>query len=265
VCCPAHTWIIVVTDYAAYCDSSGHPDNQPYVNVAGFVASEEGWLDFEPAWKDALKRNKLETVFHMVDFEFAHRRDPKRGKILDELTTIITEHVSGAFSIIVDMKAYRRVNDVYTLEEAVGTPYAIAARAVARGMNVWRKNELTTEDHLLVFMEEGTKHKGDMEEAFRRDKLPLPQTVPKSHPSMQPGDMLAWEVFHHLKYHDDRRSLRKLVQNTMPYPEMEGTFLEHNLIETCKNANALLRSSVPPNVEIVYDSRPKRIRRRTIK
>jgi hypothetical protein len=132
-------------------------------------------------------------------------------------------------------------------------------------MNAWKRLVFEEGGRSIVFMEDGTKHKGDMEEAFRRDALPVPQTVPKSHPAMQPGDMLAWEAFHYVRYNDRRRSLLNLIKGTLLCEEMEGIFREKNLVETCKRAGAPLRSSVPPNVAFVHHSRPKRIRRRTIR
>jgi hypothetical protein len=118
-------WIALMTEYAVYLDDSGHPDNQPYVVVAGFVAREEQWLAFESAWRSALKRNVLGSVFHMVEFESGPKTKAK-GKILEDLTTTISSHVQGAFSVFVDMEAYRKVNETYTLEECLGE--AVCAR-----------------------------------------------------------------------------------------------------------------------------------------
>ena len=77
------------------------------------------------------------------------------------------------------------------MKSAWGKPYALAARGVARGINSWKEMFFKLGDHLLVFVEEGTKHKGDMEEVFRRDAIPIPNTVPKKHPEAQAADMLA--------------------------------------------------------------------------
>jgi hypothetical protein len=81
------------------------------------------------------------------------------------------------------MKAYRKVNELYPLEECIGTPYVIAARAVAKGINEWKTKFCKSADNLRVFVEAGTKHMGDMQEAFRRDHLPVPQKTPKAHPA----------------------------------------------------------------------------------
>lgn len=193
---PSHK---VMSKYAVYLDDSGHPADQPYVVVAGFLSTEEGWLAFGPEWKAALKEHEVGDVFHMVDFH-GKRKKQEEGRVLQHLTEIILTHVHSAFSVIVDMAAYKKVNNLYPLEEDIGTPYAIAARGVAKGINKWKAKFCQPEDHLQVFVEEGTRHKGDMEEAFRRDHLPVLQTVPKADPSAQPADLLAWEVFHYSKY-----------------------------------------------------------------
>ncbi len=253
-----------MSEYRVYLDDSGHPNDQPYVIVAGFLSTEERWLTFEQAWEPLLIRHNLGTVFHMVDFEASKRTRREKGRILEDLTTVINNHVQTALSAAVDMHGYRRVNEFYALEEGIGTPYAVAARAVARGINSWKQRFFDQCDRLSVFIEEGTKHRGDMEEAFRRDKLPVPRTVPKRHARVQPADMLAWEVFHFIRYNDYRRSLVNLLKEKLPCIELEGIFRERNLIKTCKAANIPLRASMSPNTQFVYHSSPKRIRRRTI-
>ena len=72
-------WIAIMTEYAFYMDTSGHPDDQPYIVVAGFLGTEQHWLDFEPEWKAALKEHGLGTAFHMVDFESS--KPQNRGEI----------------------------------------------------------------------------------------------------------------------------------------------------------------------------------------
>ena len=52
-----------MTEYAIYLDGSGHPSDQPRVVAAGFLASEEQWLRFEPKWLAALEGTDLERFF----------------------------------------------------------------------------------------------------------------------------------------------------------------------------------------------------------
>ena len=250
-----------MADYAVYLDDSGHPSDQPYVVVAGFLSSEAGWLAFETDWKAALRKHKLGPVFHMAEFH-GKRSKGEEGKILEELTAIILKHLLYGFSVIIDMKDYRKVNDYCALEESIGTPFAIASRTVARGINEWKARHLKPGDRLVVFVEDGTKHMGDMEEAFRRDKLPVPQRAPKKHTAVQPGDLLAWETFHYCKRGDRRRCLVNLVKGMDMF---EGTMREHNLLHAAKAIGAPKRAGLTPNAQMFYHSTPKRLRKRTIK
>jgi hypothetical protein len=135
-----------MTEYAVYLDDSGHPSDQPYVVVAGFLSTKDGWTALESEWKAAVERHKLGCVFHMTDF---HGKRPRReeGKVLEDLTGITVRHAQGAFSVIVEMNAYKKLNELYALEECLGTPYAVAARTVAKGINVVEKEILQTHRH----------------------------------------------------------------------------------------------------------------------
>jgi hypothetical protein len=253
--------VVVVTEYAVYLDDSGHPADQPYVIAAGFLSTKEGWLAFEREWKAVLRKHMIGDVFHMADFH-GKRTKREEGKVMEDLTRIIVRRAQAAFSVIVEMKAYRKVNELYPLEECIGTPYAIAARAVAKGINEWKAKFYKPEDSLRVFVEAGTKHMGDMEEAFRRDHLPVPQKIPKAHPAVQPCDLFAWEVLHFSKHNDNRLSLFNLV--SVPYL-FEGIFREKNLMHAIAEVKIPLRAAMPDGVQYVYGTSPKRTRKRTIK
>jgi hypothetical protein len=252
-----------MSEYAGYFDAGGHPDNQPSVAVAGFIATAEQWLRFETPWNAALKKYDLGGAFHMTDFEAQKRNN--RGKILDDLTDIINEHTTAHFSCVVEMGPYRKVNEIYALEETIGTPYSIATRGVIRNINLWKRRAFQESDNFLIFVEEGTKHHGDMEEAFRRDTLPVPERVPKTRPPVQAADMLVWEVRQFSLRHDNRRSLLRLVNSGRPTPSDHGTFGEKELTSSCREFPVPRRKDLPQNAQIVYHSSPKRPRRRTIK
>jgi hypothetical protein len=250
-----------MTEYAVYLDDSGHPADQPYVIAAGFLSTTEEWLAFESEWKTALVKHQMGDVFHMTDFHGKHDK-PKEGIVLEDLTTITRKHTRATFSVVVEMEAYKKLNELYPLEECIGTPFAIAARTVGKGINNWKAKFFKSEDVLQVFLEAGTKHMGDMEEAFRRDHLPVPQKVTKAHTPTQPCDLLAWEVLHNLKHNDRRRSLLNLIRGPCLF---EGIMREKNLMHALTVAKIPPRTAMPSDVEYVYGTSPKRTRKRTIR
>lgn len=260
---PAETWIGVMADYALYMDDSGHPDNQPFVVAAGFVATEQHWLAFEPEWNGVLDQYGFTEAFHMTDFMSRERSTKRRSAIIDDLTAVIRRHTQASFTGAVDVTAYRKINEEYALEECLGTPFAIASRGMAKEMRGWKEQNLATGDHFLLFAESGTKHRGDMAEVFRRDRLPEPHNVPKSMPAVQPADMLAWEMFNHLKTGKQYRRVQRLIGDGATYGAL---FSEQDLKATCVAARVPLRSEMPPDAPpIVFHSALKRPRRRTIK
>jgi hypothetical protein len=100
-----------MTEYALYLDDGGHPDDQPALVVAGYVASEEQWREFESKWRNALKRFGLSEPFHMTDFMSGTRLSPlRRDQILSALANIIKSSTARPFAAGMDMKAYKKVN-----------------------------------------------------------------------------------------------------------------------------------------------------------
>jgi hypothetical protein len=252
-----------MADYAVYSDDSGHPDDQPFLVVAGYVGSEAQWLAFEPQWKEALARHGLEDGIHMTDFMRKHRRMKVRKPILDDLETIVRANGLVPVSGAVEIASYKKVNDQFAVEEILGTPYAMAMRAMAISVNKWKEENFKDGDNLLVFAERGTKHRGDMAEILKRDGLPEPVMVPKSLAMVQPADVLGWELFRFLK--ETQRVRRRMRRLAEVRPEYHTVFREKDLLASCNEVKIMLRSELSPTATIAFHSNPKRLRRRSIR
>jgi hypothetical protein len=255
-----------MTEYSLYLDDSGHPKDQPYVVVAGFVASKSQWLDFEPAWKAALARYGLGEVFHMTDFSSRNRKLSalKKEQILSSLRSVIRDHTVTAFASGVTMDAYRKVNEVYTLEESLGAPYALVGREITRQLRAWQQSFCEPDDRFLLFVEDGTLHFGDLEQIAKRDRLPNPIKVPKSLAAVQPADILGWEYFNYLRSNVISKNLMRLLRSRVATGTLFG---EADLLETCRLAKIMPREYKDrfPDKFISFHSEPKRPRRRTIR
>jgi hypothetical protein len=254
---------MVMADFALYLDDSGHPKDKPFVAVAGFIASESQWLEFDPKWKAALKKYGLGDAFHMTDFSAKGGKLSalKKEQILAALRKIIRDHTITAFASGVDIEAYRRVNADYTLEECLGAPYALVVREITRQLHAWQKIHCQPDDQFLIFVEEGTLHFGDLEQIAKRDKLPNPIKVPKKNSAVQPAEILGWEYFNYLRTKKISKNLWGLLRSRVA----TGTvFWESDLVETCKRASVIPRNSMTSKSTIAFHSNPKRKRRRTI-
>ena len=252
-----------MTEYSLYLDDSGHPKDQPYVVVAGFVATESQWLRFGPLWKAALAKYGLGEAFHMTDFSHQRRSALKKEQILSSLRNIIRSHTVAAFAGGVAMDDYRKVNEVYVLEEILGAPYALVVREITKQLRSWQEQVFSPEDRLLLFVEEGTLHFGDLEQIAKRDGLPTPFRVPKKLPAVQPADILGWEYFSYLRSNRISKNLMTLLRRR----NVTGTiFRESDLIETCRLIGVMTRQERDkfPDRAIRFHSALKRPRRRTI-
>lgn len=268
---PASTCLAIMTEYAAYFDDSGHPDDQAAVVVAGFIATEKNWLLFEREWQEILDREGME-LFHMADFVNSRIwPQHKKDSILRRLVNTIQIRTIRPICHIVMMKAYKDVNDKYTLEECVGTPYALAGRTVAASINRWKNSNMEEGDRILAFFEDGTKHKGDFIDTMQRDKLPCPAFVGKKEAvPCQAADWLAWEMFQSVKTSIPKVSenLARMVKS-LPDDDPDMAFYsEDDLLAMCQRFPGpviKLRSELPKDAKFSFHSSPKKPRKRTIK
>jgi hypothetical protein len=257
-----------MTDFALYLDDGGHPDDQPFVVVAGYVATESQWIAFEQGWRNALAKFNLGDAFHMTDFMQAKYSSLKRDHILSSLASLINANTLHPFVCAIEMVAYKKVNNEFAFEECHGAPYALALRSLTRNLNVWKAKTLQPGDHLFTFVEEGTKHFGDMLQVFKRDSLPLPTRTAKTTPPVQPADMLAWETFNWLRAGSPRKlgkNLNRLTRPTRKNEELGGIIYERDLRRICADTSVYPRSSLNPGDTIAFHSERKRKRKRTIK
>src|SRR5208337_4045565 len=126
---------------------------------------------------------------------------------------------------------------------------------LARQINDWKKASLGPEDHLLSFVEEGTKHYGEMEQVFKRDKLPILNKVPKSMAQVQPCDILAWESFNYLRTGEGSRPSRNLKRLTHYMRKQEnfgGIMWEWRLRKLCEETNVYPRAQMNPGDTIAF-------------
>lgn len=254
-----------MTEFSVFLDDSGHPNDQPYVVVAGYIASESQWLAFQPDWDRAIKKFHLTEPFHMTDFMQEKYTSIKRDQILSELAEITKRHTVWPFVSAVDMEAWKRVNEEFTLDECIGAPYAIAARNITKQLHEWKSECFSLGDHMLLFVEEGTKHYGDLEQVFKRDSLPILNRVPKAMPQVQPSDILAWEAFAFLKNGRMSKNLNRLTRKYRKQKELGGIFFERDLRELCAKTDVIPRNQLNPGDTIRFHSERKRVRRRLVK
>lgn len=256
-----------MTEFAYFLDDGGHPDDQPFLVVAGYVATESQWLAFEPQWRAALKRFDLGEEFHMTDFMRDRYTALRRDQILAELARITKSNTLHPFLCALDIAAYKRINDEFAFEECHGAPFALTFRSLMRAIHIWEKQNMKDGDRSLRFIEQGTKHYGDLEQVCKRDSIPIPNRVPKEMPQVQPSDILAWETFNWLRSGGPRKqgkNLSRLTRYIRLKEELGGMIYEADMRRICADTNVHLRAELNPGDTIAFHSERKRKRKRTI-
>lgn len=190
--------------FTAYFDESGSPDETVALVVAGFVASDEQWREFEREWKEVLAAEGV-SCFHVK--EFAHSRgefkpwkddEARRKHFLYRLAGIIRRRVRTSFADAVILQDFREVNAKYLLQEYIGNPYPLCARTCVAKCNRWAQSRGYT-DPVRYMFEDGAKHKGEFMKAMKRDQIPPPVFGTKGeYVAFQAADFVAWE---NLKVH----------------------------------------------------------------
>ncbi|MGA3263397.1 MAG: hypothetical protein ABSC47_05050 [Terracidiphilus sp.] len=236
--------------------------DQPFVIVAGFVATEKKWLNFEGKWRQALRDFGLGEVAHATDIEHSDLLSrSQKDEIFRVLARIAKQNTTAAFSIAIDMDAYHEINDKYAFDEFIGTPHALAARTFAKEIRTWRKT-IRGKYELMVFYEKGGEHIGDMKEVFARDRLPDPQPVEKKHPAVQAADLFGWLYAFYLRNRGKIDSIDTIRNKPVVFG---GLYKKKDLLALARNTKVPLRKRLGANSHIAFHTAPKRSRKRRVK
>jgi hypothetical protein len=249
--------------FTAYFDDSGSPDDTLAVVVAGFVASDEQWAEFERNWNDSLKQFGI-SLFHMKDFahsvgEFSKFKGNKEDRewFLRQLLAHINVRVRHSCGHAVLMDDFRKVNSLLAFEVFGITPYSLCGRTCLASVSNWAKRWGIAEDQIRYVFEDGSKGKGTLEQRILRDKgiTPVFKKKRESVP-LQAADLFAYEMlagnrdifkkgvdsFDGLRY--PIRQLSVLLRQPLDW----GTYAQKDLEAFCENAGVPRRDSLAAKV-----------------
>jgi len=248
--------------FTAYYDESGSPEEHA-VAVAGFVATDESWKEFERNWSYTLRQFGI-SQFHAVDFahsvgDFAkwkgHNKAPnlrdERQWFLRQLLAHIKLRAWFCCSHVVRMEDYRKVNEVYFLNAV--QPYALGGRTAVKSVTDWAGRNKIPEAQIKHVFEDGAKHKGVLQKRIIKDKGFEPTFKKKGEAvQLQAADLLAYETPAAIRaifekgvtdFDDLRYSLRMLDE--VPHRLVDwGTYSEKDLEIFCVNAGIPRRDSI---------------------
>jgi hypothetical protein len=247
-----------MTRYTAVFDGSGSPADTIAVVVAGFVAPDDQWVDFERNWNDCLKHFGV-SALHMR--HFAHSRgeftgwkqdEAKRRSFLRQLIGIIKARVWHSFASAVLMDDYRKVDAKYCLSE-FSRPYALAGCTCLAKLNRWGQKWLKPEDGIAIVFEDGDNDKGALVAAVKQHFTITPAFLSKEKSvAFQAADLLAYE---NLLANKKVKEKGIVFENELRYPLAElsklpgghdsddwGVHMEDDMMDSCSRDSIALRN-----------------------
>jgi len=191
--------------FTAYFDASGHPSDQPFVVVSGYVANFLQWQVFNGNWAATHKRFDVRLPFHTTDFMHGNKPYDKWERGSAEANAFLTSlciaqqmSILVSISCIVDMGDFRGINEVLQMDTILPA-FALGARYCVELLELWQKNHEIGYPIECIF-EDGDFGKGKFMELMRVERMPSPIFKDKKDfPGLQAADHLAWEQANQLK------------------------------------------------------------------
>jgi hypothetical protein len=199
-----------VASLTAYFDGAGkhYQTRNRVLSVAGFVASEERWLQFEPRWEEVLDKAGV-TEFHMTDLvngkrQFAgwKKQEGKREKFLADLCGIVIDTVEFSVGSGVVLEDWNFVNLNYQLEELDFQPYALSGWSCVQRLKEWFDRNGHDVSKALFIFEHGEEHQDHLRRRVEKDFGILIQTDTKSIPALQTADFASWQILNFMRQYE---------------------------------------------------------------
>jgi hypothetical protein len=198
----------------AYFDGAGkqyQPHNK-VLAVAGFVATEERWLTFEPRWRKVLDDAGI-AEFHMSDFinnkkQFLgwEKDQPKRERFYSELCGIILDTVEFSVGSGVALWDWNLVNDNYLLAENDFQPYPLVGWGCIERLKSWFDNKGHKFDEALFIFENGEEHEEVLKRKVEKDFGVILQTETKKTCQLQTADFASWSLLNLMRGHENNKA-----------------------------------------------------------
>jgi hypothetical protein len=255
--------------FTAYFDASGHPADQPFVIVSGYVANYTQWRMFNAMWEEEHTKIGVDIPFHMTDFMAARRAAQKGGtakradylRLNDVEASNLVLHLANwqqaymalGVTCIVEMSEYTEINTVLSLRTIV-PPYALAARVCTARVDRWRHEHGIAEPVECIF-EDGDFERGKFIDLMRVEGMPAPIFKDKKEfPGLQAADYLAWEMkYQATSQKDGKQAIQRLpLQRLMSIPHVYLKPTKHELISLCEAKGIMPRIVKPDSDGLIF-------------
>jgi hypothetical protein len=200
----------LVAGLTTYFDGAGkhHQTRNQVVSVAGFLASEERWLQFEPRWREVLGDAGV-TEFHMTDLVNSKRQyagwnnqQAKREKFLADLCGIVIDTIEFSVGSGVVLEAWDLVNLNYQLEECDFQPYRLCGWSCIQRLKDWFDKKGLDFSQAVFLFEHGEEHQENLRRRVEKDFGITIQTETKKISQLQAADFASWQLLNMMRQYE---------------------------------------------------------------
>jgi hypothetical protein len=189
-------------------DASGHPCDQEFLVMAGFVSSSSDWNRFSINWSNRLKKSGIEYL-HSSEILNQIPTHSERESLLRDLVDIIRKHAYRKFGLATLTKDLTSRISKHVRDEHHISAYSLAGLGCAEQVvEWWGKSERMASSPMAFVFEDGDNGKGKLRDLFARTGFPAPIFAPGKKPiraqsglmrfpfvPLQAADLLAKEYF----------------------------------------------------------------------
>ncbi|HYZ74644.1 MAG TPA: hypothetical protein VE641_16315 [Chthoniobacterales bacterium] len=134
------------------------------------------------------------VVFHRADF---HCKTPQRLQKFRDLAGIVYRRVERSTAVVIPLDEYDLLNQEFLFAEEIGYPFPFAARLCMGDVLSWAEHHSVL-DPIVVVIEDGSKHHGQLKWICERDNLEQPILRDKKLVPLQAADLIASEIANQL-------------------------------------------------------------------
>lgn len=229
-----------------YFDESYTHSHPLVYTVAGYISTDEKWIEFQKEWQAILDRENL-PHFSMKDFaninsrNFKHWTEARKVSFLQELLVILNKTYLRGFSASVIVDDYNALEDKYKF--AFGKPHVIGFTKCLKLIEEWT-NKINLQEPIHYVFEQGANDNKTLQRLYvellnsktrKRFRIDGFSFQPKKLTPLQAADILAYETRKDIchRYKENVPEMRKPLLSIIDWSRNSWFVADKNYFDWC--------------------------------
>lgn len=212
----ARSYLPELPKFAAYVDEAGHGSDphREFLCMAGLLARESAWIDFDLRWREVCSDEGLTESFHMMELaafkgQFKGWTETRRRRLLGKLLLAIKRAMVIPVGSVVSVTDYNAFSP--TLRRQFRDPYFVAFQPLTYNIAVAASFEIPSAPATMIYAHhpEHSRGKASNQALWQviRKHNPIVSVFmeaffsgkPKDTTPLQAADLWAYELGHHFE------------------------------------------------------------------